>query len=164
MTPSTWLVCRSILDKIRLCLAAKGVQTVGGQQLAPEVAARRLCIAAGDLPGIGHAWTAHDVVEAQRDRPDWLRCARKVLGAARAEEQRQRKTRMDAVRLRQAGFEYPAVDAVATDFAHSFTRVNLLEFLYSALDASSAQTYVVDSGFDVSTRRTDCRGDQPGTR
>lgn len=124
---------------------------MGGKQLAPEVAARRLCIAVGDLPDIGHAWTAHEVVEAQRDRPDWLRCARKAWGAARAEEQRQRKARMDAVRLRQAGFEYPAVDAVATDFAHSFARVNLLEFLYSALDASSAQTYVVDSGFDVST-------------
>jgi hypothetical protein len=123
----------------------------GGKLLAPEVAAGRLCIGLADLPDIGRAWTSRDVVEAQRERPDWLRCARKRLGAARAEEQRQRKARMDAVRSRQQGFEYPTVNPAATEFAHAFARLNLLEFLHSALDASSAQTYVVDSGFDVST-------------
>ncbi|MDH6198317.1 hypothetical protein M2272_004976 [Mycobacterium frederiksbergense] len=123
----------------------------GGKRLAPEVVARRLCIGVADLPDIGRAWTNRDVAEAQRDRPDWLQRARKVLGVARAEEERQRKARMDAVRLRQRGFEYPVVALVASEFAHAFARVNLLEFLYGALDAPAAQTYVVDSGFDVST-------------
>ncbi|MDH6195408.1 hypothetical protein M2272_002048 [Mycobacterium frederiksbergense] len=94
----------------------------GGKRLAPEVAARHLCIGVADLADIGRGWTDRDVVEAQRDRPDWLRWARKVLGVARAEEEWQSKARMDAVRLRQRGFEYPAVDLVASEFAQGFVR------------------------------------------
>jgi hypothetical protein len=119
--------------------------------LAPEIVAQRLRIGVADLSDIGRPWTSGDVEQAQRCRPDWLRCARKAWGAARAEEERQRKARADAVRLRQARFEYPQVGSAATEFAHDFARLNLLEFLYSALDASSAETYVVDCGFDVST-------------
>jgi hypothetical protein len=58
---------------------------------------------------------------------------------------------VDAVRLRQKGFEYPSVSSAATEFAYDFAKLNLLEFLHSALDVSSAQTCVVDRGFDVST-------------
>lgn len=67
------------------------------------------------------------------------------MGASRAEEERQRKARADAVRLRQGRFEYPQVGSVATGFAHDFARLNLLEFLYSELDASSAETYAAVS-------------------
>jgi hypothetical protein len=123
----------------------------GGKWLAPEIAAQRLCIGVADLPDIGRPWASGDVDQAQRCRPDWLRCARKAWRASRAEEERQRKARADAVRLRQGRFEYPQVGSAAAEFAHDFARLNLLEFLYSALDASSAETYVVDCGFDVST-------------
>jgi len=123
----------------------------GGKWLAPEIAAQRLCIGVADLPDIGRPWANGDVDQAQRCRPDWLRRARKAWAAARVDEQRQRKARTDAVRLRQRTFEYPQIDSAATEFAHDFARLNLLGFLYSALDASSAETYVVDCGFDVST-------------
>lgn len=125
--------------------------TRGDRRLAPEVAATRVCIGVADLPDIGKPWTGRDVAEAQRCRPDWLRCARKALGAARAEEERQRKARVDAVLLRREGCEYPPVGSAATEFAHDFAKLNLLEFLHSALDVSAVQTYVVDCGFDVST-------------
>jgi hypothetical protein len=129
-----------------------------GKRLAKEAAAQRLCIGVADLPDIGRLWTSRDVAEVQRVRPDWLRCARKSLGVARAEEERQRNARVDAVRLRQRVFEYPAVSSVATDFAHAFARLNLLEFVHSALDAPAADTYVVDCGLDVSTRARSAEG------
>ena len=112
----------------------------GGKQLTPEVVAKRLCIGVADLLDVGKPWTSRDVAEVQRCRPDWLRCARKALGAARAEEERQQKARGDAVRARQKGFEYPPVGSAATEFADDFAKLNLLEFLHSALDASSAET------------------------
>jgi hypothetical protein len=80
-----------------------------------------------------------------------LRYARTALGAARSDEERQRKACIDAVRLRQKGFEYPSVGSAATEFAYDFARLNLLGFLHSALDVSSVQTYAVDCGFDVFT-------------
>jgi len=55
-----------------------------GRQLTPEVAAKRLCIGVADLPELGRPWTARDVAEMQRGRPEWLGCAR----ATRAEEER----------------------------------------------------------------------------
>ena len=36
-------------------------------------AAKRLSIAVSDLPDLGRTWTARDVTEAQRNRPEWLR-------------------------------------------------------------------------------------------
>ncbi|WP_287035330.1 hypothetical protein [Mycobacterium sp.] len=121
-----------------------------GKRLTPEGAAKRLCIGVADLPGIGRPWTSSDVAEAQRGRPDWLSRARKSFGAAQAEQARQQQAYVDAVRLRQSTFEYPALSVAATNFAHAFARANLLEFLHSALDVAAADTYVVDCGFDVS--------------
>jgi hypothetical protein len=119
--------------------------------LTAAVAAQRLGIGVVDLPDLGRPWTVRDVADAQHGRPEWLRSARKALGAARAEGERQRKARFDAVLARRAGFEYPPVNATASDFAREFARANLLMFLHDALDAAAAEIYGVDSGFDVST-------------
>ena len=121
------------------------------KQLTREVAAKRLCIEVADLPDLGKPWTGRDVTDVQRSRPEWLRCARRALGAARAEEERQRKARFDVVLARRTGFEYPSVTAVAADFARDFAKTNLLAFLHDALDTLAADTYAVDCGFDVST-------------
>ncbi|WP_179295717.1 hypothetical protein [Mycobacterium avium] len=118
-----------------------------GKQLGPEIAAQRLCIGLTDLPDLGRPWTGRDVADAQRSRPEWLKCAR----TARAEEDRLHKARRDAVRARRIGFEYPAITVAATDFARDFARANLLAFLRDVLDVAAADTYVVDCGFDVST-------------
>jgi hypothetical protein len=123
-------------------VGSKGV----GKQLTPEVAAKRLCIGVADLPDFGKPWTGGDVAAMQRSRPVWLRCAR----AARAEEDRLRKARRDAVLARRLGFEYRAITATATDVARDFARVNLLAFLHDVLDVAAAETYVVDCGVDVS--------------
>jgi hypothetical protein len=122
-----------------------------GGQLTREAAAKRLGVAAADLADVGRPWTGRDVADVQRCRPEWLRCARKALGAARAEQERQRKARLDAVLARRSGFEYPPVTAAASVFAREFTKANLLMLLHDALDVSAADTYVIDSGFDVST-------------
>jgi hypothetical protein len=123
----------------------------GGRQLTGEVAARRLGIRLVDLPDLGRPWTVRDVADASGVRPEWLRTARKAFGVARAEEERQRQARFDAVLARRCGFEYPPVNAAASDFAREFAKANLLTFLRDALDASAADTHVIDSGFDVST-------------
>jgi hypothetical protein len=122
-----------------------------GKQLTREGAAKRLGIGVADLPDLGRAWTGRDVADAQRGRPEWLRGARKALGAARAEEERQRQARLEGVLARRSGFEHPPLTAAASDFARDFAKANLLAFLHDALDASAAETYVVDSGFDVSS-------------
>ena len=113
------------------------------KQLTREVAAKRLCIEVTDLPDLGKPWTGRDVTDVQRSRPEWLRCARKALGAARAEEERQRKARVDVVLARRTGFEYPSVTAVAADFARDFAKTNLLAFLHDAVDTLAADTYRV---------------------
>jgi hypothetical protein len=122
-----------------------------GKQLTREVAAKRLGIGVADLPDLDRPWTGRDVAETQRSRPEWLRCTRKALGATQAEQERQRKARSDAVLARRSGFGYPPVTAAASDFARDFAKANLLTFLHDALDAWAADTYVIDSGFDVST-------------
>ena len=128
-----------------------------GGQFTREGAAKRLGIGVVDLPDLGRSWTGRDVADVQGVRPEWLRCARKALGAVRAAQERQRKARFDAVLARRSGFEYPPVTAAASDFARDFAKANLLTFLHDALGASAAETYVVDVGFDASThaRRTD---------
>jgi hypothetical protein len=150
-------VCWSLLV---ICLGGIGhgeVKRLGsrgaGKRLTPGVAAKRVCIGVADLPDLGRPWTGRDVAEMQRSRPEWLRCAR----ATRAEEDRLRKVRRDAVLARRREFEYPAITAAATDFARDFARANLLAFLHDVLDVAAAETYVVDCGFDVSThaRRVD---------
>lgn len=124
-----------------------------GKRLTPDAAAKGLCVGVADLPDLGKPWTGRDVAEAQRGRPEWLGCAR----AVRAEEDRLREARWEAVHARGIGFEYPAITSAATGFARDFARVNLLEFLHDVLDVAAADTYVVDCGFDVSThaRRVD---------
>ena len=123
-----------------------------GEQLTREGAAKRLGIGVADLPDLGYPWTGREVADAQRGRPEWLRCARRALGAARVEGERQRRARFDAVLARRSGFEYPPVTDAASDFAREFANANLLMLLRDALDASAADTYVIDSGFDVSTQ------------
>jgi hypothetical protein len=138
----------------------KGVGAMGGsggRQSTEEVRAQRLGIRLVDLPDLGRPWIVRDVADALGARPEWLRSAGRALGAARAEEERQRKARFDAVLARRCGFEYPPVTDAASDFAREFANANLLMLLRDALDASAADTYVIDSGFDVSThaRRAD---------
>lgn len=124
-----------------------------GKRLTPQAPAKRLGVDVAGLPDLGRPWAGCDVAETQRGAPEWLRRAR----AARAEEDRLRAARRDAVLARGRGFRYPDVTEPARDFARDFARVNLLEFLHDALDAAAADTYVVDCGFDVSThaRRAD---------
>jgi hypothetical protein len=126
-------------------------KTNTGGPLMRDAAAQRLSIAVADLPDLGRSWTAQDVAEVQRNRPEWLRSARKEWAATKAEAQRQRQARHNDVIARRADFTYPPVPDGAVEFAYAFTKANLLEFLHGALDASAADTYVVDSGFDVST-------------
>ena len=122
-----------------------------GEPLTRNAAAQRLSIAAADLPDLDRSWTARDIAEAQRKRPEWLRSARKAWAASKAEAQRQRQARHTDVIARRTDFTYPPVPDGAVEFAYEFAKANLLEFLHGALDASAADTYVVDSGFDVST-------------
>jgi len=141
---------------IAAVLFGVGGEAVGkgnGQLLTREAAAKRRCIGVADLPDLGKPWT-REVAEVGRSRPQWLQCAREALGAARAEQERQRKSRLDAVLARRTGCEYPPITAAATDFARDFARANLLVFLHDALDAAAAETYVVDCGFDVSRHAT----------
>ncbi|MDD4866852.1 MAG: hypothetical protein PHQ28_06960 [Mycobacterium sp.] len=88
-----------------------------------------------------------EVAEAQRDAPEWLRRAR----AARAEADRLRGARRAAILARRRGFQYPDITEPAINFAGDFARGHLLDFLHDALDDTAADTYVVDSGYDVST-------------
>jgi hypothetical protein len=124
-------------------------RTGDGKQLTREGAAKRLGIGVVDLPDLGRPWTGRDVADEQRSRPGWSRSARKALGAACAEQERQ--ARFDAVLARRSGFGYPPVDGDATAFARECAKANLLKLLHDALDASAADAYVIDSGFDVST-------------
>lgn len=110
-------------------------------------AAKRLALDVVDLPDLGKPWTGRDVAEAQRGAPEWLVCARTV----RAEEDRLRAARREAVLARSRGFRHPDITEPARDFARDFVRGHLLDFLHDALDAIAADTYVVDSGYDVST-------------
>jgi len=96
-------------------------------------------------------WTAGDVTDVLQERPDWLKDARRRKTAAKGERDKQRQARLAAVQARRKGFTYPAVPAEATEFAREFTRASLLNYLRRALDAAAADTYVVDSGYDVST-------------
>lgn len=117
--------------------------------LTREAAAKRLSIAVSDL--LDRPWTARDVADEQQACPDWLKDARQRRVAARAEQDRQRQARLAAVEARRAGFTYPVVSDEAAEFAREFTRANLLNHLRRALDTVAADTYVVDSGYDVST-------------
>jgi hypothetical protein len=117
--------------------------------LTREAAAKRLSIAVSDLPD--RPWTARDVADEQQARPDWLEGARQRWVAARAEQDRQRQVRLAAVEARRAGFTYPVVSGEAAEFAREFARADLLNHLRRALGTVAADTYVVDSGYDVST-------------
>lgn len=108
----------------------------GNKTLTREAAARRLAIAAVDLPDLGRAWTERDV---------------------KAERKRQREARRDVVLARRQDFKYPSVPEAAAEFGRAFATVNLLEHLHDALDCSAADIEVWDCGYDVSTqaRRAD---------
>lgn len=126
-------------------------------QRLTEGAAKRSAVAVVDLPDLGRPWTVRDVVDARRDRPQWLCAARAALAAARAEEERQRAARLEAVLTRRRTVGYPAVTEVAWAFARDFAKANLLNYLRDALGAAAADTEVWDCGYDVSThaRRAD---------
>jgi hypothetical protein len=118
--------------------------------LTPEAVVARLSVAVCDLPD--RPWTAGDVANVLRARPDWLKDARRRQAVAKAEEEdEQRQARLVSVEARREGFTYPAVPAEAAEFGREFTRASLLNYLRQALDAAAADTYVVDSGYDVST-------------
>ena len=121
-----------------------------GEPLTRNAAAQRLSIAAADLPDLDRSWTARDIAEAQRKRPEWLRSARKAWAASKAEAQRQRQARHTDAIARRTDFTSPPVPDGAVEFAYEFTR-QPAGIPPRALDASAADTYVVDSGFDVST-------------
>lgn len=119
--------------------------------LTSEAAAKRLSIAVYGLPDLGRPWTGRDIAEARQVRPEWLKTARKLLASAKAEVERQRRERFAAVEARRTDFTYPAVSGKAAEFAAEFAKANLLNYLYAALDASAADTEIVDCGYDVST-------------
>ena len=120
-----------------------------GERLRRAAAAARLSVAVCDLPD--RPWTAGDVADVLRARPDWLKDARRRQSAAKAEQDEQQQAPLAAVEARRAGFTYPAVPAAAAEFAREFTSARLLNHLRRALDATAADTYLVDSGYDVST-------------
>jgi len=94
-----------------------------GRQLTEEVTAQRLGVTLVDPSDLGRPWTVRDVAGALGARSEWFRSARRALGAARAEEERQRKACFDAVLARRCVFEYPPGNAAASDFAREFAKV-----------------------------------------
>ncbi|MDT5361629.1 MAG: hypothetical protein QOC69_3391 [Mycobacterium sp.] len=128
-----------------------------GQPLTRVAVAKRLSICVEDLPDAGLPWTDRDVLELQRERPEWLAAARKSLAAARSEQEGLRRERTAAVAARQATFSYPPVLEASKTFARESAQARLLEYLHAALDSPAADTDVVDAGYDVSTyaRRAD---------